>query len=159
GYGQPDAPIWFLGMEEGIGKHNTDAEKEAAVEKNLSVRREFRPYEDLPDAMQQLGLAFYEMPSSPTQVWTWMARIAKVLDGGNATSDLQYIVQHLGRKGGKTFLADLLPLPAPGLDYWPTAYKSLYADRKAYWEDVWNKRQAIFRDLIQQNQSTLRYLF
>ncbi|MEO6816049.1 MAG: hypothetical protein ABI177_05055 [Edaphobacter sp.] len=73
GYGQPDAKVWFIGLEEGLGK-STDEE----ARENLKRRSCFKSVMDLREAHLNLRehqkVVDVETKTTFTQVWLFMAK-------------------------------------------------------------------------------------
>ena len=117
GYGNPRAPVWFVGMEEGGGTCF------AEVRKRLSCwrRRKSRMLEDV--ASFHLDFEgpgckwFRERP--PTQS-TWRQLIRSILIGQGLDSDIeavrQYQKREFARRHGKEACLELLPLPSQSLN-------------------------------------------
>jgi hypothetical protein len=114
GYGNPSAPIWFIGLEEGLGQMDSQDTVE-----NLKARANFDRTMDLSEAHLRLiergrPIAIEEKPPS-TQVWQWMAKIMLGWHGGNYRDRIavrKYIQYQLGRSHGETFLTELSPIPS-----------------------------------------------
>ncbi|MBZ0301544.1 MAG: hypothetical protein K8J31_17490, partial [Anaerolineae bacterium] len=150
GYGSLQAPIWFLGMEEGTGG-SRDPE---AIETNIRTRaRHFQPVDDLVETHQHWD---YDIPSQRkfTQVWLWMAKLTRGTQGAADWPDTEnakhYVRESLGRQDGDTLLTELLPLPSPSMNFWP--YETLYPTRADYLNAVLPARQRTLRMLIQKYQ-------
>lgn len=131
GYGRPSAPVWFMGIEEGLGKMDA-----GDISANLNARSGFESTMDLWDAhirLHEKGRPIdIENQSTFTPVWLWMGEIMVAREGDEDWSDLvsadqkvksqardrirerakQYIQYQLGRSYGKTFLTELSPIPA-----------------------------------------------
>jgi hypothetical protein len=115
GYGQPSAPVWFIGIEEGLGR----ADSTDTID-NLEARAKFDPIMDLRDAHLRLcesGRPIdIEKKTSFTQVWLFMAKIMRAHEGHHDWSDKErakeYVRAHLGRKNGRSFLTELSPIPS-----------------------------------------------
>ncbi len=118
GYGSLSAPVWFIGIEEGLGKMSEDDAKG-----NLKARGSFETVMDLRDAHLRLREGGQpidiETRRSFTQVWQYMAKVMLARDGNKDWSELpfaeQYIRFRLGRcgnDGGETFLTELSPIPS-----------------------------------------------
>ncbi|HUB19194.1 MAG TPA: hypothetical protein VL990_11215 [Acidobacteriaceae bacterium] len=131
GYGLPSAPVWFMGIEEGLGNMNSQD-----ISANLKARASFERTMDLREAHLRLReqgrpIDIEKQPPS-TQVWQWMAKIMLAFQGIENWSDListdkenqsrarkhiqscakKYIQHRLGRSNGNTFLTELSPIPA-----------------------------------------------
>jgi hypothetical protein len=114
GYGNPGAPVWFIGFEEGLGKMSDDE----AV-RNLKARGNFSSVMDLREAHLQLleNGKHIDIAIDPpsTQVWRFMAKIMLARDGRKdwhtSRAAKEYVKKMLGRSGGDTFLTELSPIP------------------------------------------------
>jgi hypothetical protein len=117
GYGDPDAPLWFIGINEALTKMTR-----GDAEYNLKARARFLPLMDLERAhaalMEGGKLMDVTRQQSFTQTWWWMARSALVFyEGNNGTNTDEarnYIQNELGRLNckRKTFLTELFPIPS-----------------------------------------------
>jgi len=116
GYGNPRQSVWFVGIEEGLGKADSADAKE-----NLKARGEFDAIMDLRDAHHQrlrqngMPINFDANPPS-TPVWHWIAKIMRAYEGKDnwrdTSSAKEYIRCCLGRSNGTTFLTELSPIPS-----------------------------------------------
>jgi hypothetical protein len=115
GYGRPDAPVWFAGLEEGLGQMSgLDAVH------NLKARGRFRPQMDLAEAHRQLHESGkpidIDFKERFTPVWIWMAKLMLARCGEPRWRDVKcarkYVRRHLGRSNGSTFLTELSPIPS-----------------------------------------------
>ena len=80
GYGNLNAPFWFLGMEEGSGG-------EVNVESNITSRLKFpNGIMDLQEAHIYLGWEYWDKdkPIRFPSVWVYMARFVRALDNPQA---------------------------------------------------------------------------
>jgi hypothetical protein len=116
GFGNRNAPVWFVGIEEAGGWGEQD------VRRRLDAWKiEKRDLEDAP--------AFY--PSSENHRWhgegaqlqgTWeqLVKLLLVAQGKPDTSEaiLKYQRECFGRLDGETCLVELLPLPSPSINEW-----------------------------------------
>jgi hypothetical protein len=119
GYGRLSAPVWFIGIEEGLGEMTTlDASR------NLKARANFEKTMDLHEAHKMLHkkgcpIDIENKPPS-TQVWRFMAKIMLAYNGDDEWRNpksgrvREYIQFQLGRYNGETFLTELSPIPAHG---------------------------------------------
>lgn len=138
GYGRPDAPVVFLGMEEGGD--------------NSRLR------EDL--LGRSRSAEFGEIASQPTTQRTWRVMCDLMLrrDGiANPTAKerLVYQQERLGKRGGETLVAELMPYPSRRASDWPEIYAQRFLDRKTYLEKLAPKRRNLLRDLLQASQRVL----
>jgi len=117
GYGRLSAPVWFIGLEEGLGRMN---DEEAHC--NLVARGRFDEVMDLAAAHKTLKetgkfIEIENKKSFSTQVWHWMAKVMLARAGyqnwNEASQVKSYIRTRLGRKTcrGETFLTELSPIP------------------------------------------------
>jgi hypothetical protein len=151
GYGRLEAPIWFIGMEEGGGG-----------EANLRTRLTFDPVMDLARAQRMLGYgAYFDLPPPKIQP-TWRALIQITLGVMGRPTEAEavagYQVRELGRAHGDTLLTELMPLPAPTTRHWP--YQALFADprfasRDRYLNTIKPHRIQLLRDLIANHKPRL----
>jgi hypothetical protein len=115
GYGRLSAPVWFIGIEEGLGKANS----EEAVS-NLQARGRFERTMDLGEAhrlLHEKGKSIdIEHMETFVSEWLWMAKIMRACKGNKDWRELgpakEYIRSQLGRRNGETFLAELSPIPS-----------------------------------------------
>ena len=124
GYGRREAPIVFIGMEEGLAKGDE-------LDSELLLRSTYTQYMDLHASFGNELEAFLRNPGRrPT--WIAMSAIALAHLG---TSDpdyadcRKYMLSDLGRSNGKTLLTELLPYPSANIDTWKY---DRFTDRKAY---------------------------
>jgi len=109
GYGNPEESVWFVGIEEGLGKATT----KDAIE-NLNARGSFQEIVDLRDAhhlkLKERGVLIdFDAKPPYTPVWQW---IAKVMCASSESDWREYIKSSLGRTSGETFLTELSPIPS-----------------------------------------------
>lgn len=156
GYGNPSAPIWFVGMEERLVGDLGD---------NLRWRiREFRhPVDTIANTLRAPWVPSGTVPGTPT--WRLMAKIARLLldplaaddwDDGKLARD--YVCTRLGAADGSTFLAEILPLPAPRIDTWPYA-RSHWETRADYLRAVLENRQRLLRGFALQHRPKVIFCY
>jgi hypothetical protein len=149
GYGDPSGPYWFVGIEErGVG----DA---ATLWQELQVRaKHLEPIEDLKRAQEHAAFASNFTVGQYVPTWVIMSKIVLRLNGEpdwqNRSRTQQYQAKRLGRHGGETFLADVLPLPAGNVEHWP--YTTLFANKQIYREQVLPVRIARIRELLERHR-------
>ena len=143
GYGQLNARIWILGMEEAGGG-----------EDNLTTRSQFNPVEDLYAAHPKLGITKHHEDSRTIQPqWGRMADLMLRLGGTKSPTREQrrnYQAEQLGRSYGDTLLVELMPVPKPNLsafDY-PETFPE-YASASSYYQGVLPDRIRLLRKLIE----------
>jgi hypothetical protein len=148
GYGQPEAPLWLIGIEEGFGGRLRAPHW--SVERELETRSHWDPVMDARDACETLQDRYWERRDySP--VWRNAAKIARALiedaaDWQDTELAHEYVIDQLGRRHGKTFLGELFPLPTIGLDHWP--YKARWQDRATYRREIWPRRGDLWREVV-----------
>jgi len=138
GYGREDAPVVFLGMEEGgdnerlledlIGRSH--AERFGEIKHQNTTQRTWRLMCDL--MLRRDGVA------SPT-----------------AQERLAYQQNRLGKRDGETLVAELMPYPSRRANDWPEIYSQRFADRKSYLEGLAPKRIQLLRDILRTPQREL----
>jgi hypothetical protein len=109
GFGNPDAKVVFIGMEEGL-KRDVDLQSE------LSARSEYNQYADLfeargggSDRRHFAGQLILQ------RTWGPMCRVMLARDNKDYTSipaAKEYQAKKLGRLNGDSLLAEVLPLPS-----------------------------------------------
>jgi hypothetical protein len=120
GYGRPDAPVWFVGLEEGLGDMNS-----GEAIRNLEARTSFESVMDLREAhhsrLCEKGSPIdWDISPPKTQVWQYMGKIMRGCNGhtdccSNLEAAKEYVKMRLGRSDhdiGQTFLTELSPIPA-----------------------------------------------
>jgi len=134
GYGRVSAPVWFIGIEEGLGEMGTEE-----AENNLVSRGAFEKTMDLYEAhclligraKGKVGPIDFENAVPTTQVWKYMAKIMLAREGRSDWKDpgavKEYIRHRLGRSDGDTFLTELSPIPAGRASdkSWMTKFESM----------------------------------
>lgn len=148
GYGSLSAPYWFLGMEEGGGGND-----------NLRTRLEFQTVEDCKAAHQKLGITRFHGDRPRIQsTWGKMARIMLSLGGEEPTRQAirRYQADQLGRSHGQTLLAELMPIPKPGLRQWPyEVVMPQFRTREDYYQKVMPSRIKLLQYLFETHQPQL----
>lgn len=144
GYGNLDADIWFLGMEEAGGGVD-----------NLRRRLALDPVEDLKVAcVDKLGITKHHTGRRVLQrTWIPMCEVMLRLDGKptNADSKRNYQAEYLGRRGtaGRTLLLELMPLAKPSIKAWPyEGHLHRFPDPETYYRVEKPKRVRLIQDLV-----------
>lgn len=141
GYGELDADVWFLGMEEAGGG-----------EENLRARLKFRAVEDCAEAHQILGIRKHHWGKKIIQrTWRGMCYIMLCLAGQETTTEniRNYQADQLGRFGHNSLLCELTPIPKPSIGSW--GYEELipqYASAADYYSTVLPRRHKYLRELL-----------
>ncbi len=146
GYGNPSGPYWFIGIEEA-----GDPDPGGNLGEHV-IRSRFDNIEDLAHAHSPDNLAWPLDKLIPT--WATMSRIVLRLQGKRNWRDTEavraYQSERLGRKGGETFLTELLPLRKPSDSLWPEWRPfSKWASWDEYAKAVLPKRFAMIQRLLQ----------
>ncbi len=132
GFGQPDALVVFIGLEEGL-------KCEDALLEDLTVRSTYsEPVMDLMKAHEGIaGTEDYFNPERAPRQPTWRV-MADLMErrGGNPAPTGQdrkrYRTLDLGRSHGETLLTELLPYPHPKTRHWLYARFGSYLTRAEY---------------------------
>ncbi len=119
GYGNPKAPVWFIGMEEGGG--NTIHEVNNRIE--AWDNRGQKAFEDVVDYHVEFGLDECFQPTRPKIQTTWGKLIRAFLVYQNGEDpDLELVREtqrnSWARGDGNQCLTELLPLPSPNVGNW-----------------------------------------
>ncbi|MBI5365172.1 MAG: hypothetical protein HZA53_18485 [Planctomycetes bacterium] len=147
GHGNVDAPLWFLGMEEGTH------EDRMTLEENLAIRvKHYSQVMDLHRSQELLGWPIAER-TRLTHVWYWMAKLTRGLVHGDAdwldtNKARDYVRTALARETDDCFLAELLPLPKKSAQAWPEVYRQWWPTRSEYERAVIPQRIELLRESI-----------
>lgn len=156
GYGELEAPIWFIGMEEGGGASQDEIEARLAT----WVARGRPQVDDLAEFHLAFGDGSRFVENAPIQsTWKELIRVMLLLNGKTPTRETMraYQIAEFGRKGNGVALLELLPLPKPSLKAWPYAawtcpnsFPELHTV-DSYKDQVIPQRIAAIRELIAQH--------
>jgi len=156
GYGNLEAKLWFVGMEEGGGT----AEQEIEARLNSWNVRGGRLVEDVAEFHRSFGQPRWFEPKAPTQR-TWRPMIQSILLAKDESCDIEsireYQINKFARKGGEVASLELMPLPSPSIreDNW------MYGDwsdlpylttRNSYLKAVVPARIKRFKALIEEHK-------
>lgn len=149
GYGNLEGPVWFLGMEEGGGG-----------EDRLRIQAGFEPIEDLYDAhVNKMGITRHHCGNRALQS-TWKSMCHIMLSLVDIPPDIQkrrtYQAIHLGRKGGDTLIAELMPVAKSTIKDWQ--YHDLiptFQNRQHYFDEVLPKRLIKYTELVRTHRPRL----
>lgn len=149
GFGRRDAPVVFIGMEEGL-------KNAAALDDDLAIRSTYEtPIVDLKEA--HAGIAgtenYFEPDRAPRQpTWRVIAdlMLRRELPGTTPSGQdrRRYRATRLGRWDGDTLLTELLPYPHPKRSDWLYARFGKYATRDDYERDMLPQRKRLLRAVI-----------
>jgi hypothetical protein len=134
GYGNPDADIWFITLQETDGS-----------EENIRARLKFAPVEDLASAQQILDATKYHSD------WRGVCEIMLRLDNKAPSDDMlqTYQADQLGRQNGATLLCALLPIPQSASAEWTyTTILPQFTSQQACDEAFKPERLDLFRELV-----------
>jgi hypothetical protein len=135
GYGRVDAPVVFLGMEEG-GPSDEDA-----IVKNLINRSGWERVIDIPEKWEK------RLQST----WRPMCEILLRRQGAiNPTREQKIDYQNslLGRQSGDSLITELMPLPKRSVATWPNIYEGRYGSRESYMASVRPKRIDMLKTVL-----------
>lgn len=151
GYGNDEAPIVFVGMEEGLA----DAE---SLDSDLQFRSTYdSPIMDVEVAHRGLtdGPALFVDSPRAQRTWWVMADLMLHYEGklpadkaARSAARTRYRAKRLGRQGGDTLLAELLRYPHPAIDDWLYAKYKKYASRDEYEARLLDERVGLLREVL-----------
>jgi hypothetical protein len=148
GFGRVDAPVVFIGMEEGL----KDAD---ALLEDLAIRSTYEtPVMDLKEAHRGIaGTERYFDPDRAPRQPTWRVMADLMLRrGGNDTPTgadrRRYRALELGRSHGDTLLTELLPYPHPKRSDWLYKRFGKYDTRADYTREMLSRRRTLLRSVI-----------
>ncbi|WP_224815999.1 hypothetical protein [Hasllibacter sp. MH4015] len=150
GYGDLEAPLWFVGMEEGGGNSAADVTQRVQTWQDRG-RRTVDDVAEFHDAIIDKGFA--SITNQPT--WTMLSRIQLGFDQGaeGARDPKKHWQTILGRQSSKTCVLELNPLPSPSTSKWKypefTDYLFL-ANREVYNLRYRAKRIQTLKNLIEE---------
>lgn len=153
GYGNAQAPVWFVGMEEGSGRGLDELARRVHVWSN----RGRQTLEDLPSYHHAIGMPrHFQAPWPLQRTWTPLIRLLLAWRGITVShAELRRVqATELGTFRGDSTLVELLPLPASSLAHWPyaelgTNHPSL-KDRSTYHSTYMPLRIGFLNALISQ---------
>lgn len=149
GFGNPRAEYVFLGMEEGLLCDET-------LDADLAVRSKYDQYMDLEEGQLSLAGTKKYFGADPKNQWTWrpmcdlMLRFTENVSEPAKPERVRYQADKLGRKGGLTLLAELMPYPRKKADKsnWPYKKYNRFDDYKTYRVEMLQKRLALLKALF-----------
>jgi hypothetical protein len=154
GYGNWRAKVWFIGVEEGGGRSETEVQQRLNVWKESSKL----DLQDLPTFCPASGIREWHGTGARLQeTWAQLIRILLVARQMPDTEDalLDYQTKRLGRLGDETCLIELLPLPSPRMKQWNYAsWSNLYwlKDRESYYAHLLASRAFDLARKIESNK-------
>jgi hypothetical protein len=148
GFGRVDAPVVFLGMEEGL--RNPDE-----LDEDLATRSKYAtPVLDLKEAHR--GIAgterYFDPDRAPRQpTWRVMADLMLRREGNHSPTGhdrRRYRALRLGRSTGDSLLTELLPYPHPKASDWLYQRFGRYETRAAYERAMMPERSRLLRRVL-----------
>jgi hypothetical protein len=166
GYGNLSAPIWFIGLEEGVdGQSNDD------IQHNILARCEFGTTMDLDVAHRKLlskgrsiEIENRQSLSKIPQPWWWMARIVGARTGSHRPCDRDSVERFVRAKLGRiasqkswdgTFLTEMSPIPRRSLK--DTRHKDLINQKNANVQRFIDLRAKTIRENAQRAELVVCY--
>lgn len=157
GYGNINAPIWFMGMEEGgaeIWRHATHS-----LESSLFTRSQFKLAMDFRQVWEDLYLIplhnFVKRRGSLT-TWHFMAAFLLSLEGQipetNKIREFVFINKNIGSLDGEHFLCEFLPLPRSSNNSIED-YSFVWNSNKDYIQEVGPNRFKLIKDTLILNKA------
>ena len=151
-YGRLEAPLWFLGLEEGLGKRYKADHWSPAWE--LETRAAWPPVIDMRQAHETLLDPYWDS-GKYSQVWLVMAQLARGIlqraaDWHDPDKARVYVTESLGRAGGETLLGEMLPLPERYRRHW--SYPFLFPSKEDYEWAILPQRRALWRRLVEEHR-------
>lgn len=146
GFGPPDAPYVFIGMEEGLNK-------DADLVLDLQTRSSYQPYMDLLAAQNALSTSSQYLGESAKCQRTWrpMCDLMLRFEGKLPTGSMRnrYQGTRLGRIPGDTLLSELLPYPRNKTGQeWPYAALGRYRSFEEYKDAILWDRISLLRTAL-----------
>jgi hypothetical protein len=151
GYGSWDAPLWFVGMEEGGGSTLEE------IECRLDAWDGSDDLADLKDFHAHLGgTNWFSSRPKIQSTWGKLIRVALAYEGRTADRESvrNYQRDELGRKTGRTALLELLPLASPSTSHWIYGSVNLpiLKDRTVYRDAMIPFRTGAIRRRLEQHR-------
>jgi hypothetical protein len=150
GYGNYQAPYWFLGMEEGGGNSVNE------INQRFSVwdLRGGAELEDIVEYHTAIGIPEY-FREKPKIQNTWGKQIRFLFGANGKPVDTEIVRNYQrdfwGRRKGDSCIIDLFPLPSPGTKDWIYGVQSaleILKDRETYRDTFLQKRANHIRHRI-----------
>lgn len=157
GYGNPEAKLWFVGMEEGTGPSWEQHIEPRFYAWQIRGGQEFEDLRAYHEAIDVHEL-FTDTPKIQS---TWRRLIQTVLssqgeDATNTQRIAAYQANELGTHAGDTCLLELMPLPSPSIREWYYAHLAaelpFLASRRTYTPHVRPCRIEGLRGLIAEHK-------
>jgi hypothetical protein len=151
GYGNRNAPIVFIGMEEGLSNPRN-------LNDHLEARARFRPTMDLKSAHDGISGTerFFDARDPRCQrTWRPMSDLMLRREGTVPSREDRnfYQANRLGRSRGDTLLMELLPYPHVRSTHW--VYRNRYRTRDEYESNILPERLKLLRAELSSRQRDL----
>jgi hypothetical protein len=154
GYGNLDAPVWFIGVEEGgaeIWRRET-----LTLEQSLHLRATYQIAMDFRHVWEDLySIPLHSWKGATT--WRFIAAYILALQGHrpDASSVRRYVFHDklLGRLEGDHFLCELMPLPKRAKGQ-IEPYQHIWATERRYRQEVAPGRLRLLVQTLQEHPST-----
>ncbi|CAI4034069.1 hypothetical protein DNFV4_04513 [Nitrospira tepida] len=148
GFGDLEAPYWFIGLEPGLGRKEHNELKDR-IDLRISAWEE-KEIQDLYEYHYRIGVDWWFRPKAKLQkTWAKLIRMLFVLDGKPVDVDSirEFQSDKWGRTKSKTCLLELFPLPCPSTkaEHWKSCYD---IERRFYEERCRKIRLPRFHQLI-----------
>jgi hypothetical protein len=154
GYGDLNAPLWFVGMEEGGEPDSSYLSRRLHSWSHIGKPS----VADITSGQDVNKSPWFSSNKPPIQrTWGKLIRATLISNGEDFSlgSIRKYQAQRLARHAGETCLLELMPLPAKKLTSWPYATLSgldYLSSREAYFEAVAPSRRRKLSSLIEQHR-------
>lgn len=150
GFGDPSAPAWFIGLEQGGGKDLAELERRLGVWRALGSS----PFVDFRDYCLRIGEDRWH--GTPVKIQRTLGPLIRLtLASQRYASDdsavRAYQANRFARLNGGTMIAELMPLPSRNVAKW--IYSSLndvpgLQSRRAYLREYRSRRISLLREAI-----------
>lgn len=154
GYGNYQAPYWFVGMEEGGG----NSIEEIAKRIETWDKRGRKELEDVAEYSREIGInRYFDDRAKLQSTWNKLIRIVLTAEGQIFDTETvrEYQRSKFGTEDGDTCLLELLPLPSPNIASWLYGENSKLAyltNRETYRNHIVNSRIAHLQDIVTRYQ-------
>lgn len=141
GYGDWNAPLWFVGMEEGGGNSEDEINRRLGAWDGTDNLADIREYH------RKIGVPWFIQHPKIQSTWGKLIRIALAFEGRPTDTEAvrRYQRDELGKR---TAIIELFPLPSPGTDRWLYSSIPEIATRDKYMALVGATRIATLRERI-----------
>jgi hypothetical protein len=149
GFGTPDAPLWFIGLEQGGGETLDELHRRLTAWQDVGAP----VFADFPEYCRQIGESRWHGPAARIQ--PTLGRIIRIVlasRGIEATPERirRYQAEAFATAGGETMIGELMPLPSRTVSDWiygATGIPSL-STRTEYVRRFQPQRVALLREAI-----------